>query len=186
MVKNPPAVWETWVQFLGWEDALEKGTAIHSSILAWRIHMDRVSGLQSMCTQRVRHDWVTKHSTTLTSQRQNNKRSWWVVKMLVEIKFVDKNGTNPSKRVNVSCSVVPSFLRPHWLQPTRLLCPWDFPGKDTGVGCYFLLQGIFPTQGSNPGLLHCRQILYQLSYKGSHSKRVMEWNCSEVLRLFNE
>ena len=56
MVKNPPAVWETWVQFLGWEDALEKGTAIHSSILAWRIHMDRVSGLQSMCTQRVRHD----------------------------------------------------------------------------------------------------------------------------------
>ena len=39
------------------------------------------------------------------------------------------------------------------------------PGKDTGVGCHFLLQGIFPTQGSNPGLLHCRQILYWLSYK---------------------
>ena len=38
-------------------------------------------------------------------------------------------------------------------------CPWDFQGKDTGVGCHFLLQGIFPTQGSNPGLLHCRQIL---------------------------
>ena len=52
------------------------------------------------------------------------------------------------------------------LQPTRLLCPWDFPSKDTGVGCHFLLQGIFPTQGSNTGLLHCRQILYQLSYKG--------------------
>ena len=51
----------------------------------------------------------------------------------------------------------------HGLKPTRLLCPWDFPGKDTGVGCHFLLQGIFPTQGSNPGLLHCRQILYQLS-----------------------
>ena len=42
-----------------------------------------------------------------------------------------------------------------------------FPGKDTGVGCHFPLQGIFPTQGSNPGLLHCRQILYPLSYKGS-------------------
>ena len=41
-----------------------------------------------------------------------------------------------------------------------------FPGKDTGVGRHFLLQGIFPTQGSNPGLLHCRQILYRLSYKG--------------------
>ena len=41
----------------------------------------------------------------------------------------------------------------------RLQCPWDSPGKNTGVGCHFLLQGIFPTQGSNPGLLHCRQML---------------------------
>ena len=62
---------------------------------------------------------------------------------------------------------MPDSLWPHGLQPTRLLCPWDFPGKDTGVGCHFLLQGIFPTQGSNLGLLHCRQILYWLSYKGS-------------------
>ena len=69
--------------------------------------------------------------------------------------------------VSVSRSVVPDSLRPHGLQSTRLLCPWDFPDKDTGVGCHFLLQGIFPTQGSNPGLLHCRQILYRLSYKGS-------------------
>ena len=43
---------------------------------------------------------------------------------------------------------------------TRLPRPWDSPGKNTGVGCHFLLQGIFPTQGSNPGLLHCRQTLY--------------------------
>ena len=42
-----------------------------------------------------------------------------------------------------------------------------FPGKNTGVGCHFLLQEIFPTQGLNPGLLHCRQILYRLSYEGS-------------------
>ena len=40
------------------------------------------------------------------------------------------------------------------MEPTRLLCPWDFPGKNTGVGCHFLLQGIFLTQGSNPRLLH--------------------------------
>ena len=45
--------------------------------------------------------------------------------------------------------------------------PWDFPGKNTGVGCHFLLRGIFPTQGSNPGLLHCRQTLYRLSHQGS-------------------
>ena len=49
----------------------------------------------------------------------------------------------------------------------RLLCPWDSPGKNTGMGFHFLLQEIFPTQESNPGLLHCRLILYQLSYKGS-------------------
>ena len=49
----------------------------------------------------------------------------------------------------------------------RLLCPWGSPGKNTGVGCHSLLQGIFPTQESNPGLLHYKQILYQLSYQGS-------------------
>ena len=69
--------------------------------------------------------------------------------------------------VCVSCSVMSDSLQPHGLHNTRLLCPWDFPSKDPGVGCYFLLQGIFPTQGSNPGLLHCRQILYRLSCKGS-------------------
>ena len=49
----------------------------------------------------------------------------------------------------------------------RLHCPWDSPGKNTGVGCHFLLQGIFPIQGSNPSLLHCRQILHHLSHQGS-------------------
>ena len=50
---------------------------------------------------------------------------------------------------------------------TRLLHPWDFLGKSTRVGCHFLLQGIFLTQGSNPGLPHCRQTLYHLSHQGS-------------------
>ena len=67
----------------------------------------------------------------------------------------------------VSCSVVSSSLQPHRLQPTRLLCPWNIPGKNTGVGRHFLLQWIFPVQGSNPGIPHCRQILYNLSYQGS-------------------
>ena len=50
-------------------------------------------------------------------------------------------------------------LQPCELKPARLLCPWDFPGKNTGVGCHCLLQRIFPTQGSNLGLLLCRQTL---------------------------
>ena len=49
----------------------------------------------------------------------------------------------------------------------------DSPGNSTGVGCHALLQGIFPTQGSNPGLLHCRWILYHLSHQGS--PRILEW-----------
>ena len=53
------------------------------------------------------------------------------------------------------------------LQHIRLLRPWDFPGNSTGVGCHFLLQGIFPTQGLNAGLPHCRQMLYSLSHQGS-------------------
>ena len=55
----------------------------------------------------------------------------------------------------------------HGLQFARIFCPLAFPGKNTGVGCHFLLQGIFPTQGSNPCLLHCRQTLYHLSHQGS-------------------
>ena len=68
---------------------------------------------------------------------------------------------------SVSHSAVSHSLWPHRLKPTRLLCPWNSPGKNTGVGCHSLLQGIFPTQGSNPGLLHCRQILYHLNLQGS-------------------
>ena len=60
-----------------------------------------------------------------------------------------------------------SLVRLHGLSPTRLLCPWDFPGKITGGDGHFLLQGIFPTQGSDPGLPHCRQTLYHLSHQGS-------------------
>ena len=50
-------------------------------------------------------------------------------------------------------SVVSDSVRPHGLPPTTLLCPWDSPGKNIGVSCHFLLQGIFLTQGLNPGLL---------------------------------
>ena len=57
-----------------------------------------------------------------------------------------------------------------WLFTTHGLSPWNSPGPNTGVGSLFLLQGIFPTQGLHPDLLHCSQILYQLSHKGSPLK----------------
>ena len=60
---------------------------------------------------------------------------------------------------SVSHSVV-SDSATHGVQSTRLLCPWNSLGKNTGVGCHSLLQGIFPIQGSNPSLLNCKQVLY--------------------------
>ena len=75
--------------------------------------------------------------------------------------------------VLLSHSVMSNSLRPFGLLPVRFLCPWDFPGKNTGVGCHFLLQGIFLTEGSNYCLcclLHCRWVLYPLpSHRGSPS-----------------
>ena len=75
---------------------------------------------------------------------------WTITKVKVKVKLL---------------SCVQLFATP-WTV-TWLLCPWDFPGNSTGVDCHFLLQGIFPTQGLNPGLAHCRQTLYHLSHQGS-------------------
>ena len=65
--------------------------------------------------------------------------------------------------VILSCSVISDSLQLHE----------DYPGKNSAMGCHTLFLGIFPTQGSNSGLLHWRQILYQLSHKGS--PRILEW-----------
>ena len=54
-----------------------------------------------------------------------------------------------------------------WTVAARFLCPWDFPGKNTGVGCHFLLQGVFPTQGLNLRLLHWQVDSLPLSHQGS-------------------
>ena len=74
-----------------------------------------------------------------------------------------------------SCSVLSSSLWPH-----GLYSPWNSPGQNTGVSSLSLLQRIFPTQGSNPGLLHCRWILYHLSHQGS--SRILEWVASPFFR----
>ena len=60
-----------------------------------------------------------------------------------------------------------TLLQPHGLYPASLLCPWNFSGQNTGVGCHFLLQRIFSTQGSNPGLLHWQADPLPLSRQGS-------------------
>ena len=74
------------------------------------------------------------------------------------------------------CAWSSPTLRPHELQPTSLLCPWDSPGKNTGIGCHFLLQGIFLTQGSDPclpHLLHWQVDSLPLSHPGSPSEMML-------------
>ena len=90
-------------------------------------------------------------------------------------KFIDKQNSflfkNTYKRSNIikkeseSSSVVSNSLQPH-----ELCSPWNSPGQNTSVGSSSLLQWIFPTQESNRGLLHCRQMLYNLSYQGRPKK----------------
>ena len=88
-LKNPPAVWVTWVRSLGWEDTLERGRAIHSRILAWRIPWTKSTGLQ-----RVRHDWMTftfmPHETYLTGVRIA-----WLWEQKWGISFIWGNETSP-------------------------------------------------------------------------------------------
>ena len=71
------------------------------------------------------------------------------------------------------------------LPPQGLYSPWNSPGQNTGVGSFSLLQGIFPTQRSSWGLLHCRQILYQLSYQGSPQKALKVKVAQSCLTLFD-
>ena len=79
--------------------------------------------------------------------------------------FVEEKVISPSySSAILTPPPISSSLKPYELQPTRLFCPWDFPAKNTGMGCHVLLQGIFLTQGLNPHflrLLHCRWILYR-------------------------
>ena len=79
--------------------------------------------------------------------------------------IIDKT-RSPLKTESVSRSVMSDSSQPHGLQLARLLCPWDSPGKNSGMDCRSFLQGIFPIQGSNSSLLHCRRVLYHLSHQG--------------------
>ena len=99
---------------------------------------------------------VISSNCILESPRECLKITSACTRMFLAILMCKHGCINTERKWKRSRSVVSDSLR-----------PWDFPGKNTGVGYHFLLQGIFPTQGSNPGLLHCRQTLYRLSHMGS-------------------
>ena len=127
--------------------------ATHSSVLAWRIPgTGEPDGLLSMGSHRVGHDCSNLAAAAallfiLVYKMTENHKTW----------FPNCNSLECKSR-----SVVFDSLRPH-----GLYSPWNSPGQNTGVGSLSLLQAIFPIQGLNPGLPHCRRILNQLGHKGS-------------------
>ena len=123
---------------------------------------DAVKVLHSICqqiwkTQQWPQDW--KRSVFIPIPKKGNAKKCSNYHTIASISH--------SSKVKVKSSIVSNSLWSRGLYPIRLLRLWDFPGKNTGVGCHFLLQGIFPTQGQNPCLLPCRQMLYRLSHQGS-------------------
>ena len=127
----------------------------------------------------------------------NSEKEKWFSKNSLSLKMVtwmDSLACNPypsdyrCESESVSCWVVSDSLWLHGLWPAGLLCPWNSLGKNIGVGS-FPSSGIFPVWGSNPGLLHCRQILYHVSHQGSprlqgRSRRIcVTWGSSETRPL---
>ena len=157
LVKNPPAKRETWIRSLGWEDPLEEGMASHSSILAWRLPWaEEPGGLRSTGSQSV---WTTEWLSTA----EYSVSPW---------------RTLPAPPLPVSsfalvCMLTqpcPTFWDPMDGSPPGSSVHGIFPGKNTRVSCHFLLQGTFPIQGSNPGLLcllHWQAESLPLSHQGS-------------------
>ena len=180
MVKNLPEIQVMWVQSPSQENPLQKGLATHFSILAGRMpRTEEPGGLQLMGLQRVGHHWMTNTFTfTCELTRSNldkalpNLFSLKPVVPVTELTFFfsflsfftwhfSKKLPKEIKEFKIlpywevkwseNRSVVSNSLWPH-----GLYSPWNSPGQNTGVGSLFLLQGIFTTQGSNPGLPHPR------------------------------
>ena len=111
------------------------------------------------------HRKVDARMLVSSSHPQENMSTWILVGDIVSGTLLETFSPSDFSEVVVvqSLSCV-QLLRPRGLSPSRLLCPWDSPGKNTGVGSHSLLQGMFLTQELNPGLLHGRQIEYRCDF----------------------
>ena len=181
---------ETWVQSLGWEDPLEKRMATSSSILAWRIPWTEEPGrLQSIGW--VGHNWATiSYSQPHMRKRSENLfvRDKKTFKEL-SLSYSSRHSHQLSPIIKLLCkacvyvssSVLSNSLQPHGLGPTRLLCPWNSPGKNTGVGCHFLLQ-CMKVKSESEVTQSCLALLDPMdsslpgsSVHGIFQARVLEW-----------
>ena len=153
---------ETWVGSLGWEDPLGEGMATHSSIPVWRVPMDRGAR------------WATVHGVTKSDRTEGQSTSWPMLWSFSSGMLLTIHVSSLEYCLFKSFVVVVELPSHIWL----FAMPWtlDCQGpvsmeisrqENTGVDSRSILWGIFPTQGSNPGLPHCRWILYCPSHRGS-------------------
>ena len=177
-------MWKTRVQPLGWEGPLEKKMATHSSTLALKIPwVEEPSRLQSMGSQRVRHYWVTSLSQGLALSSLLVYIFKGLLWMKSEAVCACMTTWNSFFKLFLSKAEFLSIYLPYTHTSLHISASLvaqsvkNPPAKqNTGVGCHFLLHGIFPIQGSNPGLLLCRQTLYHLNHQRSpDSRKVKSW-----------
>ena len=131
---------------------------------SWSFHISESTGKEgSYCAGWGGWSWLSSGNCGLLYHNGNKEE--YVLVLVSAVKWSE------------SCSIMSDSLRPHRLEPARLFRPWNSSGKNTGVGSLSLLQGIFLTQGLNPGLPHYRQILYHLNHQGSPAVHILklEW-----------
>ena len=107
-------------------------------------------------------------------RKEGNKAKEGNIKLLRKKKPI-KPGRKILDRCVCVCSVVSDSLQPHGLWSARLLCPWDSPGKSTEMGCHFLLQGVFPTQGS------CLPFLLLLHWQADYFTNTRDQNLEPAM-----
>ena len=136
-----------------------------------------VNGLSAPTKRQRLAEWIKKQDPYICCLQETHLKTRDTYRLKVKgwKKIFHTNGDQkkagvailiPDKVKMKSLSRVRLFVIP-WTVVYQALQPWDFPGKNTGVGCHFLLQEIFQTQGLNPCLPHCRQMLYRLNHQGS-------------------
>ena len=136
--------------------------------------------------------WVAISSSRGSSRPMDRTRVSWIAGRF----FTTESPGKPIKEERsldflrlfyaVLCLIAQSCptLQPHGLQPARFLCPWRFSSQEYWSGLPCPPQGIFPTKGLNPGLLHCRMTLYHLSHQGS--PRILVWIAYSFSRVSSQ
>ena len=147
-------------------------TQLSNNVIRWSLSPTFRRRDQSHC----QHQWVP-NLTSCVWITLNNPDAWgsYLRGMARELRVLNL--------LMLSCSVMSTLSNPMGRSLPGSSVHGDSPGKNTGVGCLALLQGIFPSQGLNPGLPHCRQIFYHLSHQGSPKSSLGNPNVKPRLRI---